>query len=77
MEFRWLRSYIPDLIDRLIADARRRLREMKEVLAAEGDEVEPVVLKGTAAQTIVDRAAAGQFDLIVMGPTAAQGFRTP
>ena len=66
--------YIPDLIDRLIADARRRLREMKEVLAAEGDEVEPVVLKGTAAQTIVDRAAAGQFDLIVMGTHGRTGI---
>jgi hypothetical protein len=39
------------------ADARRRLREMKDIVAMEGDEVEPVVLKGARAQTIVDRTA--------------------
>ena len=66
--------YIPDLIDRQVADARRRLREMKEIRAADGDAVEPVVLIGTPAKTIVDHAAAGTFDLIVMGTHGRKGL---
>ena len=66
--------YPPDLLDRLSADAQRRLRDMKDVLAADGDEVQPVVLKGTPAKTIVDRAAIGRFDLIVMGTHGRGGL---
>jgi nucleotide-binding universal stress UspA family protein len=66
--------YIPDLINRLVDDARQRLRDMKDVVAMDGDEVEPVVLTGAPAPTIVDRAAAGAFDLIVMGTHGRRGL---
>jgi glycine betaine transporter len=64
---------IPELLDTLIADSRRRLAALKEVLVRDGQRAEIEVIKGNSADSIVEHAKEGRFDLIVMGTHGRRG----
>lgn len=68
--------YVPnllELIDNLIAEARRRLSELKNRDVLAGIPVAIEVLKGRPALAIIDRAKDGHFDLVVMGTHGRTG----
>ena len=58
----------------LIAGAERQLVTLKESAAAMGFTAETTVTTGRPAQTIVDYAKDGGFDLIVMGTHGRTGL---
>lgn len=62
---------VPELMADLRADAERRLAALKSATA--GVTVETGVMTGRTAQTIVDRARDGGFDLIVMATHGRTG----
>lgn len=69
--------YVPnvtELLDSMIADARRRLEDLKDIVAPEGVPISTVVLKGRPAPTILEHAKNGQFDLVVMGTHGRTGL---
>jgi nucleotide-binding universal stress UspA family protein len=69
--------YVPnvtELLDNMIADARRRLSDLKDVVAHEGVPISIVVLKGRPAPVILEHAAGGRFDLIVMATHGRTGL---
>ena len=65
---------IPELLNELIATAQRQLAALKKELAAHGFVVETRVITGRPFQAIVEDAAAGHFDLIVMGTHGRTGL---
>jgi nucleotide-binding universal stress UspA family protein len=65
---------IPELMNDLIADARRRIEALRAIATGEGVLVETTVLTGEPVRTIVDQAATGGFDLIVMGTHGRTGL---
>jgi nucleotide-binding universal stress UspA family protein len=65
---------IPELLTELILGARTHLGELKKDLAAHGFIVDTAVITGPPAGAIVDHAAAGHFDLIVMGTHGRTGL---
>jgi nucleotide-binding universal stress UspA family protein len=70
-------TYVPDiqqLLDGLIADASERLSTLKSSLADKNVPVTTRVERGRPAHTIVERANAGGFDLIVMGTHGRTGL---
>jgi nucleotide-binding universal stress UspA family protein len=64
---------MPELLDKLIQAAQEQLAELKKRLAAHGFVVETAVITGQPAQTIVEHAATGGVDLIVMGTHGRTG----
>jgi nucleotide-binding universal stress UspA family protein len=65
---------VPELLKNLIAGAERQLVTLKESAAAMGLTAETTVTTGRPAQTIVDHAKDGGFDLIVMGTHGRTGL---
>jgi nucleotide-binding universal stress UspA family protein len=65
---------VPELLTELMMGARTHLGEMKEELATHGFIVDTAVITGPPARAIVDHAAAGHFDLIVMGTHGRTGL---
>jgi nucleotide-binding universal stress UspA family protein len=65
---------IPELMDTLVADARRRLVALKTSTTAANVRLEASILTGEPAGTIVEHARAGAFDLIVMGTHGRTGL---
>ena len=63
---------IPEILDNLVADARRRLEDMKVVAAAGGVDVRTDVLIGLPAHSIIEKST--DFDLIVMGTHGRTGL---
>jgi nucleotide-binding universal stress UspA family protein len=58
---------MPELLDQLIEAAQEQMAALKKRLAAHGFVAETAVLTGQPAQTILEQAKVGRFDLIVMG----------
>jgi nucleotide-binding universal stress UspA family protein len=70
-------GYVPnvtDLFENLMADAQRRLSELKDRVARDGIPVATAVLKGRPPQAIVEHAKNGRFDLVVMGTHGRAGL---
>jgi universal stress protein A len=65
---------IPELLNELLTAAQTQLAALKKDLAAHGFVVETNVITGRPAQAIVEHAAAGHFDLIVMGTHGRTGL---
>lgn len=65
---------VPELLDNLVADARRRLADLKNRSVPEGVPAAIAVVRGRPAQATIDRAKDGHFDLIVMGTHGRTGF---
>ena len=65
---------MPELLDTLTNAAQQQMAELKKRLAAQGFVVETDVITGPQAQTIVEHAASGGFDLIVMGTHGRTGL---
>jgi universal stress protein A len=65
---------VPDLMQELVNEAVPRLTSLKAALFAHGADVETAVFVGRPSSTIVDRARAGGFDLIVMGTHGRTGL---
>jgi nucleotide-binding universal stress UspA family protein len=65
---------IPELLDDLKKASRAQLADLKKNLAAHGFLVETEVVTGQPASTIVEYAAAGGFDVIVMGTHGRTGL---
>ena len=65
---------IPELLNELIKAAQAQMGELKKHLAAHGFVVETSVITGQPARAIVEQAAAGKFDLIVMGTHGRTGL---
>jgi nucleotide-binding universal stress UspA family protein len=65
---------IPELLNELITTAETRFSALKKELAAHGFVVETRVITGRPFQAIVEDAAAGHFDLIVMGTHGRTGL---
>ena len=65
---------IPDLTQEAINTALERLTAIKAAVFPHGADVESVVYAGRPAPTIVDHAAEGKFDLIVMGTHGRTGL---
>lgn len=65
---------LPQMLESLVADARKRLEALKKVVADQGVKVDAMVLEGQPAFAIIDHAADGRFDLIVMGTHGRTGF---
>lgn len=65
---------VPELLTELILGARTHLGELKKDLAARGFVVDTAVITGPPARAIVDHAAAGHVDLIVMGTHGRTGL---
>ena len=65
---------MPELSDTLIRAAQQQMAELKKRLAAHGFVVETAVITGQPAHTIVEHAASGRFDLIVMGTHGRTGL---
>jgi nucleotide-binding universal stress UspA family protein len=65
---------IPELLDELIKAARTHMGELKKGLAAHGFVVETAIIKGAPARAIVEQAATGNYDLIVMGTHGRTGL---
>ena len=69
--------YVPsfqEVRDQLIADAERKLAALRVSGAAMGVPVEATVTTGWPVQAIIDHAAQGGFDLIVMGTHGRTGL---
>jgi len=64
---------LPEVLDKLIANADRRLAASKAIAEKQGVRIETSVLTGTPAHTIAKHAKAGGFDLIVMGTHGRTG----
>jgi nucleotide-binding universal stress UspA family protein len=65
---------MPELLDTLTNAAQQQMAELKTRLAAHGFVVETAVITGQPAQTIVEHAIRGGFDLIVMGTHGRTGL---
>jgi nucleotide-binding universal stress UspA family protein len=65
---------IDELLTELMADAEHRLDGLKESAAAMGVTAETLVLRGRPWQSIVERAAAGGVNLIVMATHGRTGL---
>jgi len=65
---------VTELLDSMIADARRRLSDLKDVVAPERVPISTVVLKGRPAPAILEHAKGGHFDLVVMGTHGRTGL---
>jgi nucleotide-binding universal stress UspA family protein len=65
---------IPELLDDLTRAAETHLHDLKKDLAAHGFVVETAVITGKPARAIVEHAATGRFDLIVMGTYGRTGL---
>jgi nucleotide-binding universal stress UspA family protein len=65
---------IPELMDQLIADARRRVDAIKAAAATDGVAFAADVKTGEPAPTIVEQAKTGAFDLIVMSTHGRTGL---
>ena len=65
---------MPELLDKLANAAQQQMAELKKRLAAHGFVAETAVVTGRPAQTIVEYAANGAFDLIVMGTHGRAGL---
>jgi nucleotide-binding universal stress UspA family protein len=65
---------IPELLNELLTAAQTQLAALKKDLAAHGFVVETKVITGRPSQAIVEHAAAGHFDLIVMGTHGRTGL---
>jgi nucleotide-binding universal stress UspA family protein len=65
---------IPELLDQLTANARRRLEAMKTAAAKDRIALAANVVTGEPSQTIVEHAKAGAFDLIVMSTHGRTGL---
>ena len=65
---------IPELLDQLIAEARKRLDAMKAAAAKDGGAFTATVVTGEPSNAIVDHAKAGAFDLIVMSTQGRTGL---
>jgi nucleotide-binding universal stress UspA family protein len=69
--------YVPnvgELLDNVTADARRRVGELQATIARDGVQADTAVVTGLPAHTIVEHAAKGGFDLIVMGTHGRSGL---
>jgi nucleotide-binding universal stress UspA family protein len=65
---------IPELLNDLMSDARRRIEALKATIATGGIRIEANVLLGQPAEAIGERAKTGGFDLIVMGTHGRAGL---
>ena len=65
---------MPELLDKLANAAQQQMAELKKRLAAHGFVAETAVVTGRPAQTIVEYAVNGAFDLIVMGTHGRAGL---
>jgi nucleotide-binding universal stress UspA family protein len=65
---------IPELMDRLIADARTRLEAIAAAAAKHGVAFAATVETGEPARTIIEHAKTGAFDLIVMSTHGRTGL---
>lgn len=65
---------VPQLLQELSADAERQLTALKAKAAALGVTAETTVITGRPVASIVEHAAAGGFDLIVMGTHGRKGL---
>ena len=65
---------MPELLDELIQAAQAQMAQSNKRLAEHGFVVETAVIKGQPAQTIVEHATTGGFDLIVMGTHGRTGL---
>lgn len=65
---------IPELLNELLAAAQTQMAALKKELAAHGFVVETSVITGHPVRVIVEQAAAGHFDLIVMGTHGRTGL---
>jgi universal stress protein A len=65
---------IPELLDQLTANARRRLEAMKTSATKDRIALAANVVTGEPSQTIVEHAKAGAFDLIVMSTHGRTGL---
>jgi nucleotide-binding universal stress UspA family protein len=65
---------IPDITQEAINVALERVTALKAAIFPHGSDVESVVFAGRPALTIVDHAAKGRFDLIVMGTHGRTGL---
>jgi nucleotide-binding universal stress UspA family protein len=65
---------MPELLDKLTTAAQQQMAELKKRLAAHGFMAETDVVTGQPARTIVEHAASGGFDLIVMGTHGRTGL---
>lgn len=66
--------HIPELLNSLIKTAEGHLHDLKRDLAAHGYVVETVVISGKPSNAIIEYAATGQFDMIVMGTHGRTGL---
>lgn len=65
---------IPELLDQLIGNARKRLEAMQAAAAKGGGVLTATVVTGEPSTAIVDHAKAGAFDLIVMSTQGRTGL---
>jgi nucleotide-binding universal stress UspA family protein len=65
---------VPELLRDLIAGAERHLAALKQAAADTGMAADTAVITGRPADTIVEHAANGGFDLIVMGTHGRTGL---
>ena len=65
---------IPDMMQLMINNASERLAAIKAGNFPHGSDVQTSVFVGRPAHTIVERARAGGFDLIVMGTHGRAGL---
>jgi nucleotide-binding universal stress UspA family protein len=65
---------IPELLNDLIQAAETQLHDLKKDLAAHGLVVDTAVITGKPARAIIEHAANGHFDLIVMGTHGRTGL---
>jgi len=65
---------LPEMIQGLIDEASSRLESFKTAMFPHGSDVTTAVMVGHGANTIVEHAASGGFDLIVMGTHGRTGF---
>jgi|SoiMetStandDraft_5_1073268.scaffolds.fasta_scaffold09377_3 nucleotide-binding universal stress UspA family protein len=64
---------IPELLNELTKAAQAQLHELKKDLAAHGFVATTEVVHGSPVPTIIEHAATGHFDLIVMGTHGRTG----
>lgn len=65
---------LPAMVEEMINDASARLARLKAGMFPHGADIEIAVFAGRPAATIVERAEAGGFDLIVMGTHGRTGL---
>ena len=65
---------LAEVRDQLIATAERQMAARRESAAAMGVTAETTVITGWPVQAIIDHAAQGAFDLIVMGTHGRTGL---